>query len=198
MRKKVEKTEWRTVEYLPDDIQVSREGVVRQVLDSGEEIIKEGSVSGGQRMISVKGKQYAIHRLVADAFLPNPDSLPRVIHKDGNKLNNSIDNLKWASRGESITNGIKEGSSGRDMIYCEETDQLYASMRSAAYSTLIPQDILSWAVSEGIAIIGHTFRRTNIDEFTNHPVLYFSFEDAKDAFLHNGPVDAVKKLNQNS
>ncbi len=40
-------------------------------------------------------KNYTIHRLIAEAFLPNPDNLPCINHKDGNKQNNSISNLEW-------------------------------------------------------------------------------------------------------
>jgi hypothetical protein len=42
-------------------------------------------------------KTFKVHRLVAQAFLPNPDSLPQVNHIDGNKANNKLDNLEWIS-----------------------------------------------------------------------------------------------------
>lgn len=42
-------------------------------------------------------KKYYIHRLVANAFIENPDKLPIINHKDENKLNNRVDNLEWCS-----------------------------------------------------------------------------------------------------
>lgn len=47
-----------------------------------------------------KSKKYTIHRLLAEAFIPNPENKPTVDHKDGNRKNNSLDNLRWASYGE--------------------------------------------------------------------------------------------------
>ena len=45
-------------------------------------------------------KIHKIHRLLAEYFIPNPDNKPCVNHKDGNKLNNNLDNLEWATVSE--------------------------------------------------------------------------------------------------
>ena len=45
-------------------------------------------------------KIYKIHRLLAEYFIPNPDNKPCVNHKDGNKLNNNLSNLEWATISE--------------------------------------------------------------------------------------------------
>lgn len=59
-----------------------------------------------------KRKMKYIHRLVAETFIPNPNNLLEVNHKDGNKQNNKVNNLEWCSRLENIrhiyTTGLKK------------------------------------------------------------------------------------------
>jgi len=49
-----------------------------------------------------KNKRVQLHRLVAKAFIPNPDQLPQVNHLDGNKKNNVVSNLQWCTNAQNM------------------------------------------------------------------------------------------------
>ena len=57
------------------------------------------------------GKRYykRVHRIVAETFIPNPLDLPQVNHKDGNKLNNCVDNLEWCNNSQNTQHGYDNG-----------------------------------------------------------------------------------------
>lgn len=52
----------------------------------------------GYRRVRLQGKTFKVHRLVAEAFIPNPDNLSYVLHKDGNRENNIASNLEWSDK----------------------------------------------------------------------------------------------------
>lgn len=51
----------------------------------------------GYKAVNLSRKTYKVHRLVANAFIENPNGYPQVNHKDENKANNCVDNLEWCT-----------------------------------------------------------------------------------------------------
>ena len=96
-----------------------------------------------------RDSNYTIHRLVAEAFIPNPDNLPEVNHKDENKLNNCADNLEWCDKKYNINYGYsavnrqiqnrERGLSMSKKVLCVETGVIYSSIIEAYRQTGVGQ-----------------------------------------------------------
>ena len=83
------------------------------------DLMKGGIDHCGYHHIIANRKNRNVHRLIAETFIPNPDNLPCVNHKDGNKLNNAVDNLEWCTHSENTLHAFRTGlqkSNGRGEV----------------------------------------------------------------------------------
>ena len=83
-----------------------------------------------------------VHRLIALTYIPNPDNLPCVNHKDEHKDNNHVDNLEWCTQEYNVR---YSGTAGRPSkpVYCIELDKTFPSIRKASIELNILQPNLS-------------------------------------------------------
>ena len=73
-------------------------------------ILKPACTGKSRNYLTVRlayGKAYKVHRLVAEAFIPNLDNLPMINHKDENTFNNCVDNLEWCTNSYNVKYSAK-------------------------------------------------------------------------------------------
>ena len=115
--------EWRDIKGYEGLYMVSNLGKVKSLnyRRTGKEKILKGVDNGhGYLYVNLfkdgKGKQCRINRLVAQAFISNPDNLPEVNHKDENRTNNCAENLEWCSRQYNIEYSFAKAIIGIDKV----------------------------------------------------------------------------------
>lgn len=105
---------WKDILGYEGKYQVSNLGDVRSLNynHTGEiKLLKQGTNKKGYKLVNLskngKGKHYLVHRLVAMTFIPNPDDLPQINHKDENPSNNNVKNLEWCDAKYNINYGTR-------------------------------------------------------------------------------------------
>jgi hypothetical protein len=106
--------------------------------DRSGRFLKVGNSCGYCRVVLVSNKGYGkyIHRLIAEAFIDNPENKPQVNHINGVKHDNRIENLEWATAKENIQHAYDTGLANNDYLKVKiintVTGQVYSSMVEAA------------------------------------------------------------------
>jgi hypothetical protein len=127
---------WKDIPNYEGLYQVSSKGNVRRITLRPHILNQSLSNCGYKRVVLCKNntpRVFSVHRIVAEVFIDNPDNKPTVNHIDGNKENNSIDNLEWATRSEQEKWKYKLGYAGARArkVICVQTGKVYGSLRKA-------------------------------------------------------------------
>lgn len=97
-----------SIKSLPGTV-VSKDGRVRKIKGGLLKTHKRGRYMSKSLNKEAVSKAYTIHRLVATAFIPNPENKPHINHKDNNRYNNYVGNLEWVTQKENLKHAAEQG-----------------------------------------------------------------------------------------
>ena len=133
-----------------------------------------------------------IHRMVAETFLPNPDSKNQINHIDGNKANNALSNLEWCTSKENMDHAWRMGLC-ENIVTCKaravqnvETGEIFQSMRAAERHYNVAFGAIGHAVRKGKTSLGYHWRY--VESEANTPCLVNLAESESEAPDRNIPL----------
>lgn len=140
--------EWRDIPGFKYCYQVSNDGNVRKIskntVSAKIKILKGGQGLNQYEFVdltrdTMRYERFLRHRLVAQAFIPNPDNLPVVNHKDGNIHNNCVENLEWCTQSYNLAHAVSIGLVSSQCkirrkvtVKCDEKIVIFETMQDCA------------------------------------------------------------------
>lgn len=137
--------EWRDIKGYEGRYQVSSHGNVRSLPRKGEHckrtepiIMRLSDQKGGYKGVTLyengERKRKLIHRLVAEAFLPNPECKPEVNHINGIRYDNNVANLEWVTTSENAIHSfvVLKRKTDNKKVMCVETGVTFDSTTEAS------------------------------------------------------------------
>ena len=159
---------WKDVEGYEGLYQVNQFGEVKSLPKqiglgymTKEKILKPRLQNSGYLQVNLMkdGKRInkTVHRLVAKAFIPNPEGLPEIDHIDGDKTNNMVENLQWISH---VENNRKKtiGIGIPKRVENVETGEIFETMTAAANEYNVSKAAISHAAKTGGRSAGYHWR----------------------------------------
>ena len=161
--KKFNMEAWKNIEGFEGEYIVSSLGFVASV--------KKGTIlinninSSGYCYVRLKGRNYTVHRLVASAFIDNPEDKEQIDHINCKKTDNRAENLRWATRSENNKNPITLEKHRKKMLGKKFSQSTKLKMRnSSPNSKKVAQiDVLTGCVLYEYESTMDAFRQTEID-----------------------------------
>lgn len=99
--------QWEKISNIPNYL-VSNDGEIMNTATN--KVLGSKQIRSGYISVKIQNKMYRVHRLVAENFIKNSDETKTVVnHKDGNKLNNNVNNLEWVSASENVQHAVDTG-----------------------------------------------------------------------------------------
>lgn len=146
---------WKAIRGYEGYYEVSDDGIVRSidryVKNHGQymrklkgQVMKQTVAQNGYLVVNLRRDRTSnvvcVHRLVAEAFIDNPDNKDTVNHIDGDKLNNNVDNLEWATYSENNVHALRtelRHPRGNRILQYDKDGNFIASFRSACEASRI-------------------------------------------------------------
>lgn len=170
---------WKDIPGTDGEYKISNQGKVATT-KTGRILTPSIDARGYERVCLFKmdrRRRYKVHRLVAITFIPNPGNKEQVNHKDGNKRNNSVENLEWVTNEENMHHSRENGLHDGHKKFCESRKKRIIATHIESGEDIVFDSILAAKKALGTTHIQEVLRGLRYE------AKGYTFRYAKEAML---------------